>query len=136
MKIDKPTANLNRPSIARICVEMDLLKGIATIIWISTRDGKGFWQTILYEDLPLYYSHCKRIGHDSSKCKKLLLVKFLGKDGVDHIAVGKEHKKLDDPTSTGRNKRVTWAPIDKDISTAATVLHSVHLPQEFRLSHN
>lgn len=29
MKIDEPTANFSRPSVARVCVELDLLKGFA-----------------------------------------------------------------------------------------------------------
>lgn len=69
----------------------------------------------------LLCAHCKKIGDDSSKCKKMLMVKSLGKDGVDHIAAGKEHKQQDVPTFSGGNKRVTWAPKDKDISAPATV---------------
>lgn len=52
MKIDGPTANLGRPSFARIFVEMDLLKELPARIWIGTGVGKGFWQTALYEDFP------------------------------------------------------------------------------------
>lgn len=43
MKIDEPAANLSRPSVARICVEMDLLKELPSRIWIGIGVGKGFW---------------------------------------------------------------------------------------------
>lgn len=96
MKIDEPTANLSRPSIARICVEVDLLKDLLIKIWIGTGVGKGFWQSVLCENLPPYCSYCKKIGHGTFNFKKLLSVRSTGKDAVvDPIAAGKEFKQHD-----------------------------------------
>lgn len=47
IKIDEPTTNISRPSVARICIEVDLLKDLPTRIWIGTGSGKGFWQSML-----------------------------------------------------------------------------------------
>lgn len=122
MKLDEPTANLSRPGVARIYVEMDLLKELLAIIWIGIGVGKGFWQFVLYEDLPPYCSHCKKVRHDYSNCKKLLFVWLAEKDGVDPIAARKEHKQHDAPAFSGGNKRMTWAPKGKELLAPATVL--------------
>ncbi|MDD0213388.1 DUF4283 domain-containing protein, partial [Shigella flexneri] len=43
IKIDQGTALLTRPSIARVCIEIDLLKEPPKRVWIMA--GKeGFWQ--------------------------------------------------------------------------------------------
>lgn len=75
MKIDKPTANLSTPSVARVCVELDLLKVFPARVWIGIGVRKRFWQSFLFENLLSYCSHCKKIGHDPSSCKKLSLAK-------------------------------------------------------------
>ncbi|KAI5677247.1 hypothetical protein M9H77_08197 [Catharanthus roseus] len=110
MKIDEPAANLSRPSVARICVEMDLLKELPSRIWI----GIG--------DLPPYCSYCKKIGHDASEYQKLLLSKSLGREGVDHIAPGNEQKQQEAPTLSGKTKRITWATKDKLLSDTTAML--------------
>lgn len=43
MKIDEPTANLTRPSVARICIEVNHLKNLPKRIWIGTGSNSGFW---------------------------------------------------------------------------------------------
>lgn len=136
IKIDEPTTNLSRASVARSFVEMDLLKELPARIWIGTGVGKGFWHSTLYEDLPPYYSRCKKVGHDSSNCKKMLLVRYPEKDGVDPIAAGNEHKQHDTPAFS---REIRWLLGHLRIKTfrlQQLCFHSLHLPYEFILSLN
>lgn len=72
MKIDEPTANLSRPSVTRICAEVDLLKSLLARIWIGTGGSTNFWQRVCYEDLPSYCNHCLKIGLSPNQCKKTI----------------------------------------------------------------
>ncbi|MDD0148480.1 DUF4283 domain-containing protein, partial [Shigella flexneri] len=68
IKIDQGTASLSRPSMARVCVEMDLLQEPPKRVWIMA-GSTGFWQQLLYEKIPKYCVHCLRQGHDKAECK-------------------------------------------------------------------
>ena len=65
---DASTRNLKRPSLARIQVEIDLLKPRLDKIWIAVEDGDGFWQKIEYEDVPDYCQYCWHVGHSELEC--------------------------------------------------------------------
>ena len=67
LKIDGSTASLTRPNVARVCVELDLLLEHPYGIWIGVGE-KGFCQTVEYENMPLYCSHCSRQGHNRDGC--------------------------------------------------------------------
>lgn len=49
-----------------------MLKKLPQPIWISTGATSGFWQEVCYENLPPYCSHCLKIGHSSSNCRKIV----------------------------------------------------------------
>lgn len=68
LKMDAATKFLTRPSVARICIEMDLLRSFPSRVWIGTGSG-GFWQPVEYESVPLYCSKCFRQGHIKEECK-------------------------------------------------------------------
>ncbi|CAH9095075.1 unnamed protein product, partial [Cuscuta epithymum] len=69
LKLDIATTTLARPSLARVCVELDLTKEMPSKIWIQA--GKtGFTQSIVYENRPHYCLSCLHLGHISSKCPK------------------------------------------------------------------
>lgn len=70
LKIDDPTMALSRPSVARVCVELDLLKPLPSRVWIGTKSRKGYWQTVNYEDLPSYYLFCLLMGHSMQQYKR------------------------------------------------------------------
>lgn len=44
MKIDESIANLSRPSVARICVEVDMFKSLPASVWVVTGSNKGFFK--------------------------------------------------------------------------------------------
>ncbi|VFQ85169.1 unnamed protein product [Cuscuta campestris] len=66
LRTDSATRNLTRPSVARVCVELDLSKEIPKAIWIHLGKLSSF-QPIYYEDLPAFCSGCKQLGHTNCK---------------------------------------------------------------------
>ncbi|VFQ64978.1 unnamed protein product [Cuscuta campestris] len=66
LQMDSATVNLTRPSVARVCVELDLTKDMPKAVWIHLGQ-LSFLQPITYEDLPEYCISCRAIGH--KKCK-------------------------------------------------------------------
>ena len=57
MKMDTVTAELTRPSVARMCIDMDLLKKFLGRIWIGSGET-GYWQKVTYERVPKYCAKC------------------------------------------------------------------------------
>lgn len=72
LKVDAATQNLSRPSVARIFVEVDLLKDLPNRLWIGQEES-GFWQLVIYENFPLYCLDCSRIGYSSGECATFTL---------------------------------------------------------------
>lgn len=72
LRIDGATATLKRPSLAKVQVEVDLLKEIPEKIWIGTGQSGGFWQKLEVDYLPPYCVHCWHVGHSEEQC----IVKF------------------------------------------------------------
>lgn len=71
LSIENVIADLSRPSVAHICVEIDLLKKLPHRLWLECGDSiPWFWQDIIYEKLPHYCRHCRRLGHDVTICKQ------------------------------------------------------------------
>ncbi|XP_027156068.1 uncharacterized protein LOC113766259 [Coffea eugenioides] len=68
--LDSATAAGTRPSVARVCVEVDLLKPICSRVWVAVEGELGFWQNIVLDDTPKYCSACWRLGHLVEECKK------------------------------------------------------------------
>src|SRR5436190_17626985 len=68
LTLDAATADLSRPNVARVCVEIDLLKKLTHRVRLDCEDAEGFWQDVIYEKLPSYCKNCKHLGHDSSIC--------------------------------------------------------------------
>ncbi|XP_027181956.1 uncharacterized protein LOC113780347 [Coffea eugenioides] len=66
--IDGATAGLSRPSVARVCVEIDLLKILPSHVWIQLGEDHGFWQSLNPESVPKYCNHCFRQGNSQSEC--------------------------------------------------------------------
>lgn len=58
LKLNEPTTNLTRPSIARTCKELDLLKPVPHGIWNINSSGTGFWKQITVGNKPSYCSSC------------------------------------------------------------------------------
>ncbi|VFQ87100.1 unnamed protein product [Cuscuta campestris] len=93
MTIDTATATFNRPSLARVCVELDLSKENPRKIHILDGDRHVF-QEVIYEDLKAFCSKCKKTGHSLSECKVSLNKKVTGKNTWERTAANhKENAK-------------------------------------------
>jgi len=74
--IDKATQVKSRPSTARVKVILDLLDhhpDKVRLQYIDSKSGKIVedFQTIVYDNLPAYCSHCKHQGHEDTQCRLL-----------------------------------------------------------------
>ncbi|XP_020595915.1 uncharacterized protein LOC110035921 [Phalaenopsis equestris] len=70
LKLDGPTFNLSRPSVARILVERNITLPAVEEIWLGT-EHNGYWQKIIAEQRPYYCHHCNMFGHTDEKCFRL-----------------------------------------------------------------
>lgn len=71
LTLDIVAAEFTRLIVARICVEVDLLKRLPNRVRLECGDSiPAFWQEVQYENLPSYCKHCRRhLGHSISACK-------------------------------------------------------------------
>ncbi|CAI9099861.1 OLC1v1036743C1 [Oldenlandia corymbosa var. corymbosa] len=68
LKVDTPTLNMTRPSAARFCVEVDLMKELPKSVKIGKR-GRKHEQIFTYELVPAYCPKCSKIGHKERDCR-------------------------------------------------------------------
>ncbi|GAV78757.1 DUF4283 domain-containing protein, partial [Cephalotus follicularis] len=69
LKVDAATASLSRPSMACMCVEVDIRKLLPKCVWIGTGVYVGFWQEVVCENVSKYCKPCSRQGHHKEICK-------------------------------------------------------------------
>ncbi|KAL2246212.1 UNVERIFIED_CONTAM: hypothetical protein Sindi_2889400 [Sesamum indicum] len=67
LRTDVSTATLVRPSVARVCVEINLLEPLQTEIGLGI-GTEVIIQSVIYERLPKYCEACKHLGHDEDEC--------------------------------------------------------------------
>lgn len=62
LTIDAQTAYLSRPSLAKVCVQVDLLKKLPSRVWLERGDAiLGYWQPFRY-NLMMFRSTVKICG--------------------------------------------------------------------------
>ena len=66
--VDAATSSFIRPNVARVCVEVDLLKSLPSRVWVDMGDGDGFCQPLIPESLPKYCGFCYRHRHEEGHC--------------------------------------------------------------------
>ncbi|CAI9112538.1 OLC1v1012999C1 [Oldenlandia corymbosa var. corymbosa] len=86
LKIDVPTLNLSRPSIARVCIEVNLLHELPQRVLVGTEEY-SYYQDITDKNLPEYCSECKKVGHGIKDCRR-------GKPKVQPIPAPKAPMKV------------------------------------------
>ncbi|KAL2513400.1 Uncharacterized protein Adt_19000 [Abeliophyllum distichum] len=69
LRIDEATADLLRPSEARVCVEVNLEHKLPHRVWIERGESRSFWQPVVYEQLPHFCAKCRHMGHLIDKCR-------------------------------------------------------------------
>lgn len=67
LRMDEPTADLSRPSLARVCVELDLTAPRVHEVYLGI-GKKTFRQPVFFENCPPYCSTCKHLGHEHNNC--------------------------------------------------------------------
>nr|GME07434.1 TMV resistance protein N-like [Ipomoea batatas] len=70
LALDITTVRQTRPNVARVRVEIDLLKPRIDKVWIEITKDKGSWQDIEYEFVPNFCNKCSRLGHKIENCQR------------------------------------------------------------------
>lgn len=61
IKVDVAALNFLRPSVALMCIEVDVTQELPSKIYVDCGDSSLF-QPVIYEDLPLYCQQCTTFG--------------------------------------------------------------------------
>ncbi|XP_019175669.1 PREDICTED: uncharacterized protein LOC109170991 [Ipomoea nil] len=69
LKVVASTLTHNRPSLARVCVELNVSTPLTEQIWINNGSFGGFMQKVSYEFVPPYCLGCQKFGHLSPDCR-------------------------------------------------------------------
>ncbi|MQM13056.1 hypothetical protein Taro_045977 [Colocasia esculenta] len=69
LQIAHATELLLNTKAAWVCVELDLAKYRPDRLWIGMGDMGGYWQDIIYDNLPAYCFSCFRLGHSKDACR-------------------------------------------------------------------
>lgn len=101
LKLDDAATDGPRPSFARLCVELDLLKERPDFVWIGV-EGKFVIQRVIWERCPQYCSHSSYLGHGIDDCQeRMVKEKNVGDDFPkdQHILLNKKKGKnaVEDP---------------------------------------
>ncbi|XP_059277898.1 uncharacterized protein LOC132032129 [Lycium ferocissimum] len=75
LALDSATSSCTRPSMAKIKVEVNLMKTLPEQVWIGLEDSnaplRGFYQKLEYEGVPKYCRHCRKISHYMMECRTI-----------------------------------------------------------------
>ncbi|KAL0287588.1 UNVERIFIED_CONTAM: hypothetical protein Sangu_2685800 [Sesamum angustifolium] len=71
LRTDVSTTTLVRPSVARVCVEINSLEPLKTEIGLGF-GTEVFIQPLIYKRLPKYCGTCKHLGHTEDECYEKL----------------------------------------------------------------
>lgn len=74
LTIDAATFGSTRPSMAKIRVEVDLLKNLPDYVYVGLEHEsplKGYNQKIEYENIPKFCMQCKKLCHNILNCRAL-----------------------------------------------------------------
>lgn len=69
LRVDQPAVAMARPSMARVCIEVDICKNLPMEIGIKV-GGSIVWQKLVYQNLPSYCGNCRMQEHSTRACKQ------------------------------------------------------------------
>ncbi|KAL0451301.1 UNVERIFIED_CONTAM: hypothetical protein Slati_1108200 [Sesamum latifolium] len=67
LRMDEPTADMSRPDLARVCVEINFTAPKVQAVHLQIND-KTYRQQVVYENCPPYCTNCNHLGHDMCAC--------------------------------------------------------------------
>ncbi|XP_019193970.1 PREDICTED: uncharacterized protein LOC109187973 [Ipomoea nil] len=71
LKVDASTLAHNRPSVARVCIELNVCNTPPKQVWITNGSYGGFAQQVSYEYIPPYCLGCRKFGHSQVDCRNM-----------------------------------------------------------------
>lgn len=71
---DQFTRDMNKPSYARVLVEVDATKPLVRELFLEMPNGKKVTQPVLYEMEPKACLKCRTLGHDKEECQGKVLL--------------------------------------------------------------
>lgn len=69
IKLDTTTSDGLRPSVARVCVEVDVSQDLHKKTYLHAKQ-QMILQQVVYEDLPQFCVTCRRLGHATGACEQ------------------------------------------------------------------
>lgn len=107
LALDAATCGRTRPSMAKVRVEIDLLKNLPDSIYVGSENEesplKGYYQKIEYDNIPKFCRHCKKLGHNIMNCR--ILERIRNNDNKDNDKEMKENDaKQDKAENSGTNE--------------------------------
>ncbi|CAI0394249.1 unnamed protein product [Linum tenue] len=105
VKLDYHTEKLERGKFARLAIELDMTKPLPTRIRLD-----GFWQQVLYENIPQICFQCGRIGHLEDNCplsKSNQVLAITNGSGSDQLQISSESSPAEPPYGFGPWMHVT-----------------------------
>ncbi|KAL0400037.1 UNVERIFIED_CONTAM: hypothetical protein Sradi_2347000 [Sesamum radiatum] len=101
--MDEPTADLSRPSLSRVYVELDLTAPRMPTLYLEI-DDSTIRQPVMYENCPPYCSFLKHLGHDHTAClNKNKAAQSNPNAGTDETTSNKEKKVAFQPTTNDKD---------------------------------
>ncbi|OIT33860.1 hypothetical protein A4A49_06038 [Nicotiana attenuata] len=112
--MDLATRGRTRPSMAKVRVEIDLLKDQPNSIYVGqiydNASQKGFVQKIEFEGVPKYCKFCRKLGHNMINCRALERKKAAENRELDDQKAGANQK--------GENRELDVQKFDKNQKNA------------------
>ncbi|OIT22687.1 hypothetical protein A4A49_29099 [Nicotiana attenuata] len=128
LEMDLATKGRTRPSMAKVRVEIDLLKDQPNSVYVGqTYDNapqKGFVQKIEYEGVPKYCKFCRKLGHNLIYCRALERKKAAENRDLDTLKAA-ENQNEDNRGIVDRNLEDNTA-LNRRIGTEHAVKQSEH----------
>ncbi|XP_070017894.1 stress response protein NST1-like [Nicotiana sylvestris] len=133
--MDLATKGRTRPSMAKVRVEIDLLKEQSTSVYVvqiyDNAPQKGFVQKIEFEGVPKYCKFCRKLGHNLVNCRslerkkasenrELEAQKNAENQNEDNRLLGDQNMESGNKLGTVTNRENTRL-VDQSSETAATV---------------
>ncbi|XP_031122606.1 uncharacterized protein LOC116025506 [Ipomoea triloba] len=119
LKIDASTLAHNRPSVARICVELNVMKPLPKQVWINNGSLGGFSQPVIYEHIPPYCGICNKFGHLQTECNRNPRPQATSSQAISTKVASEPPKQTSQAQLAPPRKR--WRPVKEPVTEHQSV---------------